>query len=296
MGDERFIYKAKRKNWKVLPEGMQWVEGDYAFFAKHDNHCIYETVKGFTLVCDIDPSTACKGIVFPNKTIWENDIYRWKNPTYGTCTGIIRFGRYEQDGSGGEYPGIPCYGFYAEVVKIEPYPESGLDESDYPDHMRQISVLEMLERNSDVVLIGNAFDATECTTVYPGEIAIADTAEQEQKAIEQLERISSMLGCIGETEDHTETAIRALEENLIYHTLGLPEEIRRKLAELGDSGKQITAEEKKNLEESIEILHILTGTGNLTEEEKGAIETVSDVLEIYLSIGKTEDYQEKDSE
>lgn len=296
MGDERFIYKAKRKNWKVLPEGMQWVEGYYAFFAKHDNHCIYETVKGFTLVCDIDPSTACKGIVFPNKTIWENDIYRWKNPAYGTCTGIIRFGRYEQDGSGGEYPGIPCYGFYAEVVKIEPYPESGLDESDYPDYMRQISVLEMLERNSDVLLIGNTFDDVEYTTGSPEGMVIADFTEQEQKTVEQLERLSGMLGAMGETEDHTETAIRALEENLIYHTIGLPEEIRRKLVELGNSGKQITAEEKKNLEESIEILHILAGTGNLTEEEKEAIETVSDVLEIYLSIGKTEGYQEKDSE
>lgn len=41
MGDEQLIYKAKRKNWKDLPESMQWVEGYYAFFAQHDNHCIY---------------------------------------------------------------------------------------------------------------------------------------------------------------------------------------------------------------------------------------------------------------
>lgn len=162
--------------------------------------------------------------------------------------------------------------------------------------MRQISVLEMLERNSDVLLIGNTFDDVEYTTGSPEGMVIADFTEQEQKTVEQLERLSGMLGVMGETEDHTETAIRALEENLIYHTIGLPEEIRRKLVELGNSGKQITAEEKKNLEESIEILHILAGTGNLTEEEKEAIETVSDVLEIYLSIGKTEGYQEKDSE
>lgn len=43
--------------------------------------------------------------------------------------------------------------------------------------------------------------------------------------------------------------------------------------------------EKKNLEESIEILRTLAGTGELTEEEKKAIETVSDELETYLSIG-----------
>lgn len=43
--------------------------------------------------------------------------------------------------------------------------------------------------------------------------------------------------------------------------------------------------EKRNLEESIEILRTLAGTGELTEEEKEAVETVSDVLETYLSIG-----------
>lgn len=35
--------------------------------------------------------------------------------------------------------------------------------------------------------------------------------------------------------------------------------------------------EKRNLEESIEILRTLAGTGELTEEEKEAVETVSDV-------------------
>lgn len=110
--------------------------------------------------------------------------------------------------------------------------------------------------------------------------------EQEQKAIEQLERVSGMLGVIGEIEDYTETAIRALEENQKYHALGTPEEIRRKLAELEKYQKgEKPVTEKKNLEESIEILRTLAGTGEITEEEKKAIETVSDVLETYLSIG-----------
>lgn len=61
--------------------------------------------------------------------------------------------------------------------------------------------------------------------------------ELEKKAIEQLERISGMLGAIGEKEDYTETAIRALEENQEYHALGTPEEIREKLAELEEYRK-----------------------------------------------------------
>lgn len=56
--------------------------------------------------------------------------------------------------------------------------------------------------------------------------------EQEEKAIEQLERVSGMLGVIGETEDYTEIVIRALEENREYHVIGTPEEIRGKLAEI----------------------------------------------------------------
>lgn len=56
--------------------------------------------------------------------------------------------------------------------------------------------------------------------------------ELEKKTIEQLERVSGMLGAIGETEDYTETAIQAVEENAQYHVIGTPEEIREKLAEL----------------------------------------------------------------
>lgn len=48
----------------------------------------------------------------------------------------------------------------------------------------------------------------------------------EQKAIEQLERISGMLGAIGETEDYTEVAIKALEEIQKYREIGTVEECR----------------------------------------------------------------------
>ena len=43
--------------------------------------------------------------------------------------------------------------------------------------------------------------------------------EQEQKTIKQLERISSMLGIIGETEDYTDVAINALEDMQQYRIL-----------------------------------------------------------------------------
>lgn len=46
------------------------------------------------------------------------------------------------------------------------------------------------------------------------------------KAIEQLERISKNLGSIGETEDYTDMAIKALEEVQQYRAIGTLEECR----------------------------------------------------------------------
>lgn len=47
-----------------------------------------------------------------------------------------------------------------------------------------------------------------------------------EKAIEQLERISKNLGLIGEVEDWTEVAIQALEEVQQYRQIGTVEECR----------------------------------------------------------------------
>lgn len=54
----------------------------------------------------------------------------------------------------------------------------------------------------------------------------------EQEAVEQIERIRKLLGTIGETEDYTEVAIKALEEIQRYRAIGKPKEIKQKLEEL----------------------------------------------------------------
>lgn len=68
---------------------------------------------------------------------------------------------------------------------------------------------------------------------------------ENEKAIEQLERISNNLGLIGETEDWTEVAIQALEEVQQYRQICTPDvlEFATKLANIakncGTIGKVI---------------------------------------------------------
>ena len=75
--NDRYLYRAKRKNWRELPKEMWWVEGYYAYFKGNDNHCIYYETDELTLVCDIDISTLCactgKNDV-DGKLIFEHDI------------------------------------------------------------------------------------------------------------------------------------------------------------------------------------------------------------------------------
>lgn len=138
-------------------DNIEWVVGHYYEF--HGKHFIFE--QPFTsknLTHEVDPSTICQGMTVADKTIWENALYNWDNPGYGKCTGIIRVGEWLQDGSGNEYPPIHCYGFYVKVLKVEPFPGSCMEEDDYPEYLKTISVFEMFENNSNIKLIGNAVD------------------------------------------------------------------------------------------------------------------------------------------
>lgn len=89
--EDRYLFKAKRKNWQELPKDEQWVQG-YLFDDGFENGRVF--VGGFVIekyngtACDdwavtginfyeIDPNTICQctGLKDKNgKLIWENDI------------------------------------------------------------------------------------------------------------------------------------------------------------------------------------------------------------------------------
>lgn len=88
------------------------------------------------------------------KEAFEDDIIKFVDCLGQTTTSRIRFGEYEQDGSGAEYMPTKCIGFYAERLKIEPIPGLDAYEIFEPDYEKTISILE----TKDFEVIGNIYE------------------------------------------------------------------------------------------------------------------------------------------
>lgn len=86
-------------------------------------------------------------VIIDGLEIYEGTKCRFSD-AFAVVTGIIKFGEWPQDGSGGEYPGTPCYGYYVQATNLEPLPWTGDTKEEveeyYPDYLREVSLLQLL--------------------------------------------------------------------------------------------------------------------------------------------------------
>ncbi len=73
--------------------------------------------------------------------------YEWDD-AYGHVIGILRFGEWDQDGSGGREAPVPCFGWYVEAVKVSLHETIQTENADfkYPGYLKRQSV-KFLEKN-----------------------------------------------------------------------------------------------------------------------------------------------------
>lgn len=121
----------------------------------------YHPVDGRVVATDwayVDPDTV--GMAAPIKdskgnTAYENDYITYPDDCFGfEVTALLKYGEWEQDGSGGEYSPRKCYGWYAQVVKTV-LPEYLVDaDLEFPAYRMTESILEI----PAFTVIGNKFD------------------------------------------------------------------------------------------------------------------------------------------
>ncbi|MFC7803528.1 hypothetical protein ACFRGK_03870 [Bacillus subtilis] len=101
-------------------------EHGYEFVGRN----LYSTVDLYSKATD-----AVKGV-----ELYEGDIVEVEGRWNTKWLAVVKFGRYMQDGSGGEYEGTECIGFYIEV--IDPDQVDEWDCRFISEYQKQMSLLE----------------------------------------------------------------------------------------------------------------------------------------------------------
>lgn len=166
--DREILFRGKRV------DNGEWISGDLITtpfirnetqqnivyildITKADYDC-FEDLTEENGIFEVDRKTVCQytGLSYKyGKRIFEGDICKFFDNSYCVdLTGVVKFGEYSQDGSGGEYKLTPVIGVYAEICTNENYPEWN----------RTISLLEAMHLEGFEV-IGNIFDNPELTEI-----------------------------------------------------------------------------------------------------------------------------------
>ena len=73
---DRYLYRAKRKNWRELPKEMWWVQG-YLYGIWERRYILWGMINDVPDMIEVDPSTICQCTGMPDKNskvAYEHDI------------------------------------------------------------------------------------------------------------------------------------------------------------------------------------------------------------------------------
>ena len=76
--NDRYLFRAKRKNWRELPKEMWWVEG-YLYGIWERRYILWGMINDVPNMVEVDPSTICQCTWLKDKNgnlIWENDVVK----------------------------------------------------------------------------------------------------------------------------------------------------------------------------------------------------------------------------
>lgn len=151
--EEGRVYRTNYKNGDWV-YGLLTDKENYLGFAEMTN------TNGVSRI-DVDKNTIGQYTGLTDKNgnkIFEGDIVTYNTYDDFNCQSVVKIGVYKQDGSGGEYNGRLCLGFFVEVDNFTCPDWAENDPFAFSDYMKQQNLLEV---NEQCEIIGNIHDNPE---------------------------------------------------------------------------------------------------------------------------------------
>ncbi len=150
-----YIFHGKRK------DNGEWIEGYYVKVEKldksgYEHFIIEEDANGSSHLVVPESVGQYTGMNDKNgRKIFEGDIVQYQTYDDFDCQSVVRFGVYTQDGSGGEYAGNRCLGFYVDVDNFTCPDWCENDPSCFSGYLYQQNINEVA---TDCEVIGTVFE------------------------------------------------------------------------------------------------------------------------------------------